>query len=298
MEVNGEPMTLYDVDTQLAWKHGSEAVHWLLDDMVIQQEAQRLHLVVDDSADLLMLRRLSGQIVQPALYRIAVRHLQANMLLRKLVLREVTDKSRCEFYRQHRQVLIRYDLLGSRSQPTDRHPASLRMGLWTGPAIRKTFGAPALSAVEQVAHRGAQPTMAFPSRRGPLYLHVRRVVSGYAELLPAIDDAIVAERAPVLVQRLERQARVSRPIIEADRSRYPRVAGATTPSLQAIFAEPTAASGKTFALPPSVHQPHGVFTEPTAIPQSSTTPGFLTLPPAAHPASGVFTAPSPAPASP
>ncbi|HEY4001485.1 MAG TPA: hypothetical protein VGO93_21605 [Candidatus Xenobia bacterium] len=274
LEVNDKPVTLYDVDTLLALQHGSEAVHQLVVDMVILQEADKRHVTLDAPDDLVQVRRLEERVRHQSSYRIQHQHLQATLLLRKMVLQPVTDPMRRQYFKRHRDDLVRYFLLALARR--SGNPRAL--GWWTAPQIQATFGPQAVAAAQAVAAGKTQPTRSFPSRRGPAYLRIERVLDGYTELLPAINQAMAAERSPVYIRRLLARAHITSPLMVQDQERYPRQAVAQVsnnpPVLKDVFAEPTAVpvrqgTAGILSLPPASHEAHGVF---APVPSSSGSP--------------------------
>ncbi len=321
--VNGQPIMEAEMEHDLRLRYGPDVLETLVEDVVVEQEAARQHVTLDDPQSQRFLQR----------YRTAMeekesdfqdRELRVQLLLRKLVLRTVTDAERRDVYDNFKDELAEYELFhivvfdpidaaviskGLKAGQSfdllaDRYSEDLatrrsggRLGYMTLPDISARFGEQAEQAVVRLSPGGV--TRPMPTAAGLDIFKVGQIHRSYDELKPAIDELLASARSEDMLYRLRSTAHVISPYTINAPVETPASSGAPA----RVFASPTAAaqpSGKSlFSVPTSKPvEPSPILAPPSSQPVPSASSVFA--PPtdwyeSRHPSGSPATSGSPAP---
>ncbi|HEY4002599.1 MAG TPA: peptidylprolyl isomerase [Candidatus Xenobia bacterium] len=285
--VNGEPISRSMLETALDDYEGQRITRRLIRETAILQDAVKENVTLDDADSRARLEVLTHQIPDGSQLALLDRSLRARMLLRKLVLKRVSDGELRHWYEAFKDELTRYevyDILAQSaaharviagalkdtpfeevaarfSRDLQSRPQGGRCGFLSLSEVEEAFGGAARQDVLQLSPGRVVGPIACPA--GVLFLKVGRVHSTYGDLKPDIENLVVDARAQALAYTLVAHAQVTWTGRGGSVANLP----AATPESGAVFAPvPSAvkAPPSIFAPPPKVKvdRNHNVFAPP------------------------------------
>ena len=234
--VNGETIASADFDSALKLDRGQIVLQRLITEQLVIQEAMREGVVLNDDAMKPFRSQAEAHLKDPGARKVLERDMRVRLLLRKMLLKDVSEKHLNGLYDSFKDDLKQYDLYAivtksredaakvvsglssafafeSLSDTYGAEPQLKRvrghLGYLTPSSIRELFGEAGVGVVEDLDEKGFTKNPIRLSRGGFLILRVDHIRASYAELRPKIEDLIVQANAPAFLQKLEQKAKVS-----------------------------------------------------------------------------------------
>jgi hypothetical protein len=236
--VNGEPVTVSEFYAGLRAQYGARMFNQLALIREISQEAQKSHLTLTAEEMAVPMQKID-RIKDPAERNFLENDLRSRLLLRKLILKDVTESRRHEVYDAYRRQLIQYglsDILVSSRKAAGDILARLkkgstfeelarqysedartktnggRMGVFDRPALQRVMDPRTLLAV---THGHAGDVIPMPMASKVYLLKLDRIWSSYNDLQPAVEDIFVEAGRVALMRQLAMAAKVDSPYLHA-----------------------------------------------------------------------------------
>lgn len=231
--VNGQPIVQEDFYAALKLSRGQHTLLRLIFQQLILQEAERYKVSVEPA----LLRAASkeaDQIQDPSIRRVYLRELEAQALMRRLLLREIPESRIRQLLNQFRQELTQYEVsaMTVRSSADGQRvldglvrgehfedlakelaadPATAlnggRVGWVTEGQVVERYGRQAGESLPLISPQGASGPFAFG--RVFVVVHLRGVRNDDATLRPVLETLLVESRKTAFAYRLFRQANIS-----------------------------------------------------------------------------------------
>lgn len=243
--VNGEPIHREDFQAALKLAQGHKILQKLILQRLITQEARNLDIVVDDSEIQAHIEDIAKHTNDEDMIRVLVDEVRSRILLRKMLLRDVTEDRLRQLYGFFKEDLAQYELyvLATKSKEeaelvraglqrgeafrllassygkykTDRESGGLR-GSFNRAQLASSWGADVADVI--VALKPANESIIAEFGGDYLVLSLGRVVSTFEELKPMLEDLEANASRPEFLFRLFAKAQVTSPYL-TDPKRLP-----------------------------------------------------------------------------
>ncbi|HEY4002597.1 MAG TPA: hypothetical protein VGO93_27235 [Candidatus Xenobia bacterium] len=308
--VNGELISQDELVAALNAHGGSAELQRLMEQHLILQEADKEKINLNDPASMLALEAVSKSTSDAVSYRALEEETRARLLLRKMLLKEVSDEVKDQTWKRFQADLVQYEVYTAGVEARrDVRSEACKVGFLTRAGIASYWGQSVADAVVRLRPGRQATTPPLATTQGMAVFAVGRVLTSYEDLKTSVEDILVAQTEGAYMYHLTRAAVVSYPLADAlagIRSAVPAApAGQETP----VFAPPPAPVAgqkpEVFASPPPM--PAGqervifapppqaipgrrspIFAPPPGIPVQETPGVFVSPPPAEHDKTGVF----------
>ena len=257
--VGSDKITSDEFFSALKIARGQQVLKRLATVHLIQEDARRLHIKVDDEELKGFRAQLDSQTSDVSTRKIAESELISRLLLRKILLKDTDEKRLRELYELFKEELKQYNLLGLVAKDRadiDKVKQALasgfsfeelsttysvngamkrrrgHLGSMTLAAVKSTFG-PAVS--REVAKLDAKGfTAPFTCEEGFLILKVDSLKGSYTQLRSKVQDLIVEADAPLYLRNLLASSKLT--IFEP--TKFPRTSFFDMPLEQSFPEEP------------------------------------------------------------
>lgn len=272
--VNGEGIRRDEVTAVLQREGGVRVLHRLVAQDVVMQAAAKAGLKLDDPDSVLAMQQATANLKSAAAVEVAGRSLQARLLLRKLLLKDITQAQEQAFYSEYKDELTQYDLsviLARRPEQAHKVSAMLssgqdfatvatrikspnqgHLGYLTLAQITDQMGPDVAHAVLKAASRmGGKAEGPIKALGGKLFLKVGQVRTGFEDLKPSIDGIMAAAGKTALMRRLMAEAKIDYPVLAANLERQPRTLPSPSPTTEKPVFAPLPSGQKGSGAPPA-----------------------------------------------
>lgn len=236
LTVNDQSVSMAEFDGVLKLASGSQVLQGLVEERLIEQEAERrkLRLTPAEEADL---EKAARKLPNADLAAVALRRARTALLEKRLLLQGVKDATLREIYDQFKPQLVQYELfiivLASRkdgqhvarglqdgvsfdilARDLSLDPSKAqggRLGTLTLPQIERLLGQPVADAVRGLKPNSVSGTLF--SNHGLVVVKLGKVLQSYEELKPSVEGLVAGSRRAELLTELLLAARVSSPFL-------------------------------------------------------------------------------------
>lgn len=237
LTVNDESISMQEMESQLKVTYGGAALQSLLHQLLVLQQARALKLQLTPSEQKIVASAQEKSSNDPVLRQSAARVVEAGLLARKIILKDVPESELREIHKLFEPQLRRYELhaillptraevdvvLGNLRQGGDFAEAARTYSVDPSKARGGLLGSVSLDAVEQYLGRDTRTrietmkvgtiTPPLDCPRGVVILKLGKIYSSFDELRPVIQELVVDARRDELLYDLYVKADVKSPFM-------------------------------------------------------------------------------------
>ena len=240
VEVNGAKLSMDDFVAQLKVTSGAEVLAQMVQQALVTQQAQKdsVKLSPQEESEL---SKAVGQIKDPLVRDSVLREQKSQILLRKLMLKDVSERDKRDFFDLYRNELAQYELflivvatesdakaawesLKAGSLPFDQLVRNYsldpsnggRVGYLSLPAIRAQLGEQAAASLAASPPNSALAPMY--CSQGMMIIRVGAVLKSYEQLKPTIENIFLESKRVAYRRKLMATAKISSPFLDTSRS--------------------------------------------------------------------------------
>ncbi|HEY4001397.1 MAG TPA: peptidyl-prolyl cis-trans isomerase [Candidatus Xenobia bacterium] len=306
--VDTEPVTQAELIVDLEEHEGKLALSGLMLAKRVAHLAHEHQIKLDEARFNAESSKLRARIQDPYRLDYELRQLKSALLVRSLVLENVSEATKRQFYDKFKEDLREYDVsqllvksaeearlaalrinhtgdfatearLISEDEPSRMDGGAL--GLLDRASLEKIFGPDAAAQITRLPVGVVSPPL--HSLYGYHLVEVTRSLQSYDDLKQAVEDQIVYGLKGRFMEKLGLELKGQEPPYIIPPGRPPIDVGA--------FVAPSGSPTTAIFVPPSGSPSSAVFVPPSGAPSSQ----VFAPPPSGHPSSGVFSAPSGSP---
>jgi hypothetical protein len=234
--VNGEPVETAELENALKIDRGQVILQRLIIERAIAQDAKKQGITIDDRELKPYRAQIGSRFQDVGMRKVIEQDLRARLLLRKVLLKDVSEARRHKLYDLFQDELKEYDLYAAvtKTRPdaekvidgldkafsfetlSDTYETQTplkrihgHIGFLTRAGVQNIFGETGATVVEGLDEKGFSKQPLTIPNRGFLILRIDSIRSSYTDLRGKIEDLIVAANGPAYLHSLSQNAKVS-----------------------------------------------------------------------------------------